>query len=351
MKQHGKYGRVNKLRKIIKLDDLSLALDNPRLVDAQSEKEEIKNMITDQKDKLIVLATDIITYGLNPLERIAVYPSVKSSDKYIVAEGNRRICALKLLSNPEIALEVDQNIYDKFAKLNKQWHPIDELDVEIFNDEDEVQHWIELRHLGEQKGKGLSKWNSVQQSRYQKKHQGENGLIDFWDFIADKGILNREQISEITKTNWQRILGDKGCEFLKIHKNDERFTVLETDTDIFTFRMRKVHEKLANQTVAIVYDQERIASFLRELSLELYGTEDYSDQISINSTSFEKLTDEDEFEKISHTEKANTNDPTSEPDKDTKKDKGINQPTQRFVFFVQLNYTRKIFHFIIKYEN
>ena len=78
----------------INIDNLKLSLDNPRLTDSQNELEEIEKMLSDQGKKLLNLAEDIIENGLNPLDIIAVYPSIEEKGKYIVAEGNRRVTAM-----------------------------------------------------------------------------------------------------------------------------------------------------------------------------------------------------------------------------------------------------------------
>ena len=51
-----------------------------------------------------------------------------------------------------------------------------------------MQHWIEIRHKGEQKGKGLSKWDSLQKARYNKRLSGSDILIDFFRLDGKKKI-------------------------------------------------------------------------------------------------------------------------------------------------------------------
>ena len=90
------------VRKTIRTVDLCLALDNPRLTDSQDENEELQKIVNEQKQKIVVLAEDIIDHGLNPLDTVAVYPSEIREGKYIVAEGNRRIAAIKILNDPKL---------------------------------------------------------------------------------------------------------------------------------------------------------------------------------------------------------------------------------------------------------
>ena len=55
------------------------------------------------KEKVRKLAEDIATKGISPLDRLGVTAHPKVNDSYVAVEGNRRLCALKLLADPEKA--------------------------------------------------------------------------------------------------------------------------------------------------------------------------------------------------------------------------------------------------------
>ena len=196
-------------RENISIDLLLLSDGNPRLDPSFGEDEAIYNMISDQKDKLYGLATDIVEHGLNPLDAIGVYPSETYSGFYEVGEGNRRLCALKLLISPERIQQINNSLYSKFLSLSKTYSAPDSIEVVVFDDEASMRHWMEIRHMGEQSGKGLSKWNSVQKARFKRMQTGSDALLDFWDWMIANNILSYEEISIVTKTNWQRILREK----------------------------------------------------------------------------------------------------------------------------------------------
>lgn len=249
---------------------LLLSDDNPRLDRSFGEDEAIAKMIDDQNDKLFELAKDICQFGFNPLETIGVYPSEKYEGYYEVGEGNRRICALKLLRNPERIKEMNYGIYSKFKDLSKGFSAPASIEVCIFENETEIRHWMEVRHMGEQNGKGLSKWNSVQKSRFMRLQTGSDALLDFWDWMIEKGVLTEQEIKGITKTNWQRILREKYFPFLKLIF-DQKYLVLDSDLPVFMERIRCIQKHLKGQTVAIVYDQAKIDEFYNTISKELYG--------------------------------------------------------------------------------
>ena len=257
-------------RKNISIDILLLSEGNPRLEASWSEDEAISKMVEDQNDKLYELASDIVLHGFNPLDTIGVYPSDTYNGYYEVGEGNRRVCALKLLINPERIKDINASLYSKFKELSKNFTNPNSIEVGVFEDVDSINHWMEIRHMGEQGGKGLSKWNSVQKARFNRSLNGTDALLDFWDWMIEKDILTYEEIMSVTKTNWQRILRDKYFPFLKIQL-EPKYSVLACDIQLFSERIKEIQKELAGQTVAVVYDQERIEQFYNQISENLYG--------------------------------------------------------------------------------
>ena len=280
-------------RKNISIDILLLSEDNPRLEASWSEDEAISKMVEDQNDKLYELASDIVLHGFNPLDTIGVYPSDTYNGYYEVGEGNRRVCALKLLINPERIKDINASLYSKFKELSKNFTNPNSIEVGVFEDVDSINHWMEIRHMGEQGGKGLSKWNSVQKARFNRSLNGTDALLDFWDWMIEKDILTYEEIMSVTKTNWQRILRDKYFPFLKIQL-EPKYSVLACDIQLFSERIKEIQKGLAGQTVAVVYDQERIEQFYNQISENLYGIS-YTDVIEKESGQLafdEKMKDE-----------------------------------------------------------
>lgn len=238
--------------KNINLNNLELSLENPRLALAYDEKEVIENMVKDQRKKIYNLATDIVENGLNPLDFIAVYPS-NVANHYIVAEGNRRCTALKLLQKPEILYDLDQSLYQSFLKLSKKYSVIEDIDCYIFKSENDpkLAHWIEIKHLGENEGRGTAKWSAIQKARYDQNTKGQNKFLDFLYEMERNNILTLVESGSITKTNWERILRDYGLKFLNMGKGDDKYEIPYDDLEEFKKKMKAIHRKLNNQTVAV----------------------------------------------------------------------------------------------------
>ena len=111
---------TKELKTTVKVDRLFLATDNPRHDEVDDEGEAIGLLC--RSENIEELARDIVKYGSNPAERLIVFPVdpavdvAQLSDKttFIVAEGNRRVCALKLLHDPDLA---PPRVRDTFRKL------------------------------------------------------------------------------------------------------------------------------------------------------------------------------------------------------------------------------------------
>jgi hypothetical protein len=86
----------------IKIDELVLDIENPRIESEAGQINIRQAVIDDQGSKIVELATDIVAYGLNPMDRLMVLQQDKAKKEYVALEGNRRTAALQLLANPEL---------------------------------------------------------------------------------------------------------------------------------------------------------------------------------------------------------------------------------------------------------
>src|SRR5579863_6195342 len=138
--------------KTLKIDSLDLDLQNPRITVASDQRDAMQKIINEQKVKLINLAESIAVRGLNPMDRLLVLPWGRAG-KFVVIEGNRRVLAIKLLSN--LSLVADLDMSDAFRKrLQKAAHTFDVRTIEpvdCFEVTDRAQgnDWVRQRHMGE----------------------------------------------------------------------------------------------------------------------------------------------------------------------------------------------------------
>ncbi|MBI2727422.1 MAG: hypothetical protein HYX42_14360 [Polaromonas sp.] len=150
--------------KIVRVDQIFLDNNNPRHDPIDSEPEIIAYLLKEESVK--PLAKSIAKLGsTSPLERVAVVPHPKVKDKFISAEGNRRICALKLLADPsksgsEANRKYFQSLSDSMGTAPKS------VDAVIFDSAISARPWLSLRHEGPQGGVGTRQWNSGQKTRF-----------------------------------------------------------------------------------------------------------------------------------------------------------------------------------------
>lgn len=143
---------------MVSVDRIFLDLVNPRHEPFDDQSQAIEYLC--REERVFELARDIAENGLNPLELFALLKESKNS--YIVAEGNRRMCAIMLLRDPELA---PAKVRSKFQTLSENWTPIDKLFSVVLETRDEVTLWLDRIHAGFNEGKGRRSWNSIQKTR------------------------------------------------------------------------------------------------------------------------------------------------------------------------------------------
>ena len=176
------------------LSQIDLDLENPRHEPFQNETEVIVHLC--EEEKILELAKDIAENGLNRLELFAVIK--KDDGSFFCAEGNRRICALKLLNNPDLAPKNSQDDFHKASKEFDAWKKIKHLNVVEFKDRDEVSPWLDRIHAGPNKGIGRRQWNSEQKARHNDNHQAKFALAVL-DYAEEHGyILKKDRDGRIS---------------------------------------------------------------------------------------------------------------------------------------------------------
>lgn len=153
---------------LIDLDRIFLYEENPRHEPLQSQDEIIEHLC--KGEQVFNLARSISESGPNPLELLGVVQIAGSGSgttkkNFEVWEGNRRVCAVKLLNDPDLA---PPHLRQDFAKLAaaSSHLPIKKITAVIFTDHDDLKFWMAVIHGGQQAGIGRKDWNSEQKQRH-----------------------------------------------------------------------------------------------------------------------------------------------------------------------------------------
>jgi len=145
--------------------DLVYDPENPRLpmsVDGRDEKQVINWML--DNENVIELMASIAEEGFFPAEPLLVAPS-KKRGKFEVVEGNRRLTAVKLLLNPELATG-KKNAIKEIIDEGKEIDSLTELPVIVFENSSEIQQYLGYRHIT-----GVQPWDSLAKARYLRRMQ------------------------------------------------------------------------------------------------------------------------------------------------------------------------------------
>lgn len=185
-----------KLVDSVQLGRIFLALHNPRFEPVETEAEAIDRLVN--KEDVVPLARDIVRHGLSPLERFALTRVGKTRGgeaTYWVDEGNRRVCALKLLVDPDLAPPRYRNTFEKLAA---EWTPITAVPAVVFYDQDTLRLWLDRTHSGPQGGVGRKDWNADQKQRFSgsSKNKLAQAILDYAE--AEKMITKEERQGKLT---------------------------------------------------------------------------------------------------------------------------------------------------------
>ncbi len=201
----------------IPIENLRINIENPRFKDTTNQREAIKIMVDRQGEKLFNLAEDISKSGLNPSDLTMVIREDIGSSLFTVLEGNRRITAIKLLSNPELLDVLSEakfkTIKKKFLNLAKTFDSdlYNNIKCVVFENRDEANHWIFLKHTGENEGTGTVRWDTPAQEKFIAKVGGRTPLalqaIEFIKKVTDDEEL-KKRLDEVKPTNLTRLLED-----------------------------------------------------------------------------------------------------------------------------------------------
>ena len=171
---------------------------NPRLtLSNQGDRETTRALAQAQERKLQALAEDVLVHGLNPSELPIVMPLRDGSNNYVVLEGNRRLSALKALENPEmLAGAVPQEIVDSIRTIAVEYQkaPILEISCVVVERRAEANHWIELKHTGENEGAGSVPWGSDESDRFRERTGRQpNFATQLLNFLESRRLVTAEQ--------------------------------------------------------------------------------------------------------------------------------------------------------------
>jgi hypothetical protein len=149
----------------INVDRLLLDPDNPRLASAEvgKSKEELVRFMWEEM-AVDEVAMSIAANGFFQEEPLLVIPGDKpkhkdEEQKYIVVEGNRRLCAVMLLRDPKLRASVKANDLPLISE--KATAALQELPVSIYESRKDLWEYFGFRHIN-----GPKAWDAESKAKY-----------------------------------------------------------------------------------------------------------------------------------------------------------------------------------------
>lgn len=250
----------------IPVERIFLDLENPRHEPYKNQAEVIDYLCNEEY--VYQLAKDISKHGTNPLELFALIPLAGEKGKgkkvtatYKVAEGNRRMCAIMLLNDPDLA---PANQRKEFRKLAEESAKISEVLAVIFNNKDQVDIWLDRIHNGLQGGVGRKTWNPEQKTRHfgDKKNILAQKILDYAE--ENNFISAQDRKGKITTV--QRYLSNALLrESLGIDSSNLEDISRNRPKPDFDILLKKFVDDLLNNTVNSRANSTKITEYSRAL--------------------------------------------------------------------------------------
>jgi hypothetical protein len=183
----------------LEIPRLRLDLRNPRLpVVPDSQRDALGEMSEVQRQKLVALARHIARHGLNPTQRFIVIPD--DGSQFIVLDGNRRLTALRVLENPDVALSrLSEPELRQVKQIAAAYVPIEDVPCAVFKSREEADVWIELIHEGESDGAGSVPWTNQQKARHKARAGTKPPHLQVLEFVHSEGRLSTEATQVIER--------------------------------------------------------------------------------------------------------------------------------------------------------
>lgn len=188
------YGWFNKRRQR-SIDQLRPWSNNPRLNPEEQHvnlRDYIEDIIQEDGDKksFMELIRSIAINGFIPADPIVVWKDGKN-DRYYVAEGNRRVLALKLLRDPSKA---PREIRGTVTRLANEWERINKIFVNIAPTFADAEWYISQRNST---SSIQQKWSRLQQMRWIESLYDK--YADDQELLVQKSSMSLSEIEQIIR--------------------------------------------------------------------------------------------------------------------------------------------------------
>lgn len=264
----------NYKRITVSIDDLLLDTENPRFAmslkdDTNYNQQTIINYLIENYD-IIELAEGIIN-SEDLFESPACYTN--DSNKYIVAEGNRRVCACKLLLDRSLIPDKYKKNFPVLIQDDELYKDLKNIEIKLFSDKNMLNKYLINRHIES----GIKKWTSAEKNNYYNRlfNEGnspkeistlaqctetaiENSLYKYHFFESVINVLKTKHTFDTVNINYLPLVdrfmmtlvdnSDVGLNLIK-NETDYKYYCDESKKDIYNEILMMVGEAFFIRTV------------------------------------------------------------------------------------------------------
>lgn len=238
------------------VSDLLLDPENPRLRLPQNASQRTILLQLYEEHRLDELMASFVANGYFDEEPLVVVPSAKAG-KFTVVEGNRRLAALKLLTDPVAAAEI--RVRDLPPMTEGEIERLRRVPVKEYARREDVLPYLGFRHIT-----GIKEWDADAKARYiyQLKHDSGKDLKEIATSIGD------------TFNFTERLY--LGWSLVKQAEKETGFTEKDTYKFPFSYMYDAVRMPEVRQFLGIGADEYQVEpaqkNKLRELTTWLFGS-------------------------------------------------------------------------------
>jgi hypothetical protein len=176
--------------------------ENPRHEPVKTQREAISSLIATERQKLVVLANDIVDHGISPIDLLLAIK--KDANNYTVVEGNRRLAAMRMINNPDLA--EGTVIETQMRRVAALGDAPESVECAVLDSRDDAEHWMELRHGGEAGGAAVVRWNTLAANRFSHKPGSQAAKAITFLEAVDEGFPENDVMKElVTKVASKRL--------------------------------------------------------------------------------------------------------------------------------------------------
>jgi len=180
----------------IELDQMVLDKENPRIGLVLTQSDALSAVVQLDVRHFRTMMQSIKDNGLDPGDSFYVIDDEEDGE-YIVVDGNRRLAAIQVLSNPTVlkGTNLPESVTSSLIKITENFEQrlVASLRCVRFQDRSDANEWVLRRPGRGMEGEGRIAWGTLEIQRFQK----DRTILDVIDFVGNNSIFSNDEWKSI----------------------------------------------------------------------------------------------------------------------------------------------------------